>query len=181
MRPRPMLIAAGETLAAFLKDSLDADEALARLPSIDPLHPCSALVELLRQALLECASHAEDRHREGLTVAQDLLRDGQLPDTSVLEWFKPQPWWALAHRLWLRRIPQSSYTLLIYSGRDPDRLARSFLRTARYRLVVVESVRHAIQAVHDERPEVFVTDQAFDAQILEALKASGTALSAGGP
>ena len=175
-----MLIAAGETLAAFLEDSLGPDEALARLPSVEPLHPCSALVELLRHALLECSSHAEDRNREGLTVARDLLRDGQLPDTSVLEWFKPQPWWALAHRLWLRRIPQSSYTLLIYSGRDPDRLARSFLRTARYRLIVVESVRHAIHAVHDERPEVLVTDQAFDAQILEALKASGTALSAGG-
>jgi hypothetical protein len=138
------------------------------------------LLDLLRQALLECASHAEDRHREGLTVAQELLRDGQLPDTSVLEWFKPQPWWALAHRLWLRRIPQSSYALVIYTDRDPDRLARSFLRTARYRLIVVESVRHAIQTVHDERPEVLVTDQAFDAQIVEALQASGTALSTGG-
>jgi len=175
------LIAAGETLAAFLSDSLDADEALARLPAVDPLHPCSAFVELLRQALSECASHAQDRHREGLTVAQKLLCDGQLPDTSVLEWFKPQPWWALAHRLWLRRIPQSSYAVVIYSDRDPDRLARSFLRTARYRLIVVESVRDAIQAVRDERPELLVTDQAFDAQSVEVLKASGTALSAGEP
>jgi hypothetical protein len=48
-------------------------------------------------------------------------------------------------------------------------------------LIVVESVRQSIQAVHDERPEVLVTDQAVDGQILEALKASGTALSAGGP
>src|SRR6476660_1741323 len=102
MRPRPMLIACGEVLGAFLEEELEADEALAGLPVADRLHPCSSFMDLLNTALQECVQHEDDRYREELTTVRKMLLCGHLPDTSALEFFKPQPWWALANRRWLR-------------------------------------------------------------------------------
>jgi hypothetical protein len=171
-----MLIACGETLGAFLEGRVDADEAIARLPVVDPLHPCAAFVALLGQALLECSHNEDDRDREELPVVRSLLLGGQLPDTSALEWFKPQPWWALQHRIWLRRVPESSHTLLIYGRRDADALALPFLRTARHRRLVVYSASEAVDALGNVRPEVLVTDLEPSAPLVTAVEHSETAV-----
>jgi len=174
-----MLIACGEILQAFLEGDVEANEALARLPDANRLHPCSSFIALLNMTFWECVHHEDDRDRRELTTVRDMLLRGHLPDTSALQFFKPQPWWALANRRWLRRIPVSSYALLFYCADRPDILGASFDRIARYQRLVVDSEPKAIQVLHDELPEVLVTDTDVSSSIVAALRASETALYQG--